>query len=84
MPKRCKRDEAHIRNFGHPQKKQHTSNHADEENTCPQAIPPVPHPKSLQTRTFLQPAVPLNSLGLHDVNAEVTSEENINHLMTGN
>src|SRR6266511_4403549 len=74
MPKRSRRDEARIGNFGHQKKKQRTSNHEDKENTCPQAIPPVPHPKSLQTHTFLQPAVPLNPLGLHNVNAEVTSE----------
>jgi hypothetical protein len=75
MPKQCKRDEACIRNFGQKKKKkQYTLNHEDEENTGPQAIPPVPHPKLLQTCTFLQPAIPLNPLGLHNVNAEVTSE----------
>ena len=74
MPKQCEREEAHIRNFGHQKKKQRTSNHEDEKNTGPQAIPPVLHPKSLQTCTFLQPAVPLNPLGLHNVNAEATSE----------
>jgi hypothetical protein len=31
-------------------KKECTSNHEDEENTGSQAIPPVPHPKSLQTQ----------------------------------
>jgi hypothetical protein len=74
MPKQCKRDKARIRNFDHQKKKQQISNHEDEENTGPQAIPPVPAPKSLQTRTFLQPAIPLNPLGLHNVNVEVTSE----------
>ena len=42
MPKQCKRDEAHIRNFGHQKKKQCTSNHEDDENTDLQAIPPIP------------------------------------------
>ena len=72
MPKRCRRDEARIRNFGH-QKKQRTSNHEDKENAGG-AIPAVPPLKPLQTRTFLQPATPLSLLGLHNVNAEVTGE----------
>jgi hypothetical protein len=73
MPKRCRRDEARIRNFGH-QKKQRTSNNENEENTGPQAIPAAPHPKLLQTHTFLQPAIPLNPLGLHNINTEVTRQ----------
>jgi hypothetical protein len=55
-------------------KKQCTSNNEDEENTGRQTIPAAPHPKLLQTHTFLQPAVPLNPLGLYDINTEVTSQ----------
>jgi len=72
MPKRCRRDEACIRNFGHhQQKKQRTTSHEDKENAGPKATP-VPGPKPLQTRTFLQHVIPRSPLGLCDDNTDVT------------
>ena len=66
-------EKAHIRTFG-CQKKQCTSNNEDTENTGPQAIPAVPCPKLLQNCTFLQHAIPLNTLGLDNINTEVTRQ----------